>query len=1252
LNDSNSIVIGLINAVTGNLVTDGLKALGRRTSNLAPIRAINDKFGNDAHPALKDIVAGAMAEALEEIELEPASRRGFLKDKSNQAAWFSWVIQPESADLTALNVHHYAANRAEARRLEIFARRLLRVIKRRREHAFSPEARVVLDSVDSLADWVEEVALRQTETIVETVERTGDWVVDEVKTSGLQLTERMASLETVVRDSIESESDAGLDVSAEVSEAQALLDAGRTLDARKRASGAVLRLESSGGAAAGELASLYKIIANTYIIGQPPEEQRKASPYLREAADRTPEPVVRLRMLSLAALLEEDLPRAVEKGQRAVAADPTDFKATTALANAYIASGQFEDSIRVMGDVAEVAEDPFSTLEHGKAWVALGTGDPESALCHAEAVLNEYPDHVGALSVATEAVTHLRSDTVESGVGSLDADGVRMLKVADQRASRLIQLVDEQRVATLTGSYFRRSLFRMWLSREREAKADLERANKLIPGSKETLRNLASASLIIGDTEDAIQYAEAYEAAGGDAADATRTKARAHLLANNPELAVDVIKPFADLEADTEDARMAIVLLVEAYDRDLRPEEAERVLDEMRDVAGGEGFYQLIKAERYERLGDPARSVEDARVALSVFNEPGPYRARSELALANALYARGVESDYKEAAGLYALHSSVGVDEFTSRRWALALFHARELPECLRVCRKIQAGDRFEVFSDLEATIYLNTNNFALAADRFKWLAKRRPQNVRYALNYGLCLYRLGNPERAYHTMRLVASRVADSAEALSLLSDSYATVGKYAEAVQFGYEALQLAPDDYRFHRGYISLFTGPHFRRNVKVEDRYVRAFHKSLNEYNTRFPEHPFFERFETPPDDPETFKAQIIELFEISEKDHVEEAFRTGQFPIGVLARAAGKDVVAAWGVATSNSLYGLYTSTGDRYHERAEEEACRSARAMVLDPAAALALRGVGVLESAVSAYNSVLVPQALIDDLSHIAHVKRRAAEEGERTIHVAEGEVYRQEVPAEAVKRYLEFLDGLRKLLLSGSPFEVIGQTPGREPTFGSQDYDQQKKALGEATTEAMYEAKSRSAMLLAGDVLLRYVLASGEEIASAGPVPVLAVARERGALNDNVYHDALLDLIRMNYRFIRISSDLLARSAVRGGFLCTEVSTQALLTLSNELWEAKSVFDVLADFLRWLWGKGPTSPSAYPATVFKSGDAPAVRRKWTETVLDALANRMPRANAAALVRRWRARALGIVADLRREREYIGVVEQWLARG
>ena len=1246
LSDSNSSIVGLIDAVTGNLVTDGLKALARRTSNLAPVRAIKDQFGNDAHPALKDIVSGAMAETLDGIKLEPELCRSFLKDEANQAAWFSWVIQPEAADLTALNFDH-AVNRVERKRLEIFARRLLRAIKERRESAFSPEARVVLDSLDSLEDWVEEVALRQTETIVETMERTGDRVVDEVQTTGVQLTERMTSLESTVRDSVGLEIRVRLDVPAEVAEAQALLDAGRTLDARKRACAAVIRLESSGGDAAGELASLYTIIANTYIVGQPTAEQRKAAPYLREAADRVPEPAVRHRALSLAALLEDDLPRAVEEGERAVNADPTDFKATTALANAYIASRQFEDATRVMEDVAEVGEEPVSTLEHGKAWVALGTGDPARALRHAEAVLNEHPDHVGALSVATGAVTHLRADVVESGVGSLDADAVRMLKVADERASRLIQLVDEQRIAILAGAYFRRSLFRMWLSREREAKADLERANELIPGSKETLRNLISASLIIGDTEDAIQYADAYEAVGGDAAEAARTKARAHLLADDPELAVDVIKPFAD----TADAQMALVLLVEAYDRDFRPEEAERVLDEMRGVAGAEGFYHLGKAERYRRLGEPERGVEDARAALNAFNEPGPYRARSEMALANALYERGGEGDYQEAAGLYALHSSVGVDELTSQRWALALFHAGELPECLRVCREIQAGDRFKVFSDLEATIYLSTDNFALAAARLKWLARQRPQNVRYALDYAVCLFRLGKPERAYHTMRLVAARVTNSAEGLGLLSDAYATVGKYAEAVKFGYEALQLAPDDHRFHRAYISLFMGPHLRKDEEIEDRYVQAFQKALAEYNVRFPDHPFFQQFKTTPDDPEAFKAQIIELFGAPEKDRLEEAFRIGQFPLGVLARAAGKDVVATWGVATSNPLYGLQTSTGVSDREDAEEQACRSASAIVLDPAAALALYGVGVLESAASAYDRVLVPQALIDDLGHIADLKRRAAEEGELSIHVAEGEVYKQEVPAEAIKRYLEFLEGLRTLLLSGSPFEVVGQTPGREDTFGAHDYDRQKKALGEATAEAMYEARSRSATLLAGDVLLRYVLASDEDVTAAGPVPALAVARERGAMTDDVYHDALLDLIGMNYRFVRISADLLARSAVRGGFLCTEVSTRALRTLSDQHWEATSVADVLVGFLRWLWEEGRTSASAHPATVFKSGDAPAVRRKWTEVVLDTLAHRMTHPAAANLVRRWRAQVLGVVVGIRRESEYVEVVEEWLAR-
>ena len=1251
MSESSSAIIELVDAVTGNLVTDGLKALGRWTSNSAPVRAIRDKFGNDTHPALKKVVAGAMAEALSGVELEPTSRREFLRDKANQAAWFSWVIQPEAADVAALNYHH-ARNRGEKTRLEIFAKRLLRAIKERRERAFSPEARVLLDSVDSLVSWVEEVALRQTETIVETVKRSEGRVVAEVQAVGVQLTEQVASLESTVRDGASAPKANGqVDVPAEVREARALLDAGRVLDARRRADAAVSRLESSGGDAAGEISSLYRVIADTYLVGQPTAEQKKATPYLREVADRAAEPATRHRTLALVALLEDDPPLAVEEGRRAVAADPTDFKAVSALANAHLASGQFDDAVRVMEEGAQATAELTATLEHGKAWVALGAGDAAGALRHAQAVLAEEPDHAGALTIATEAATHLRADAVEAGDGSLDADAVQMLGVAEERAGRLIELVDEQRVAILAGAHFRRSLVRMWLGRERDAKEDMERANELIPGSKETLRNLVSASLVAGDTEDAIRYADAYVAAGGDVAEAARTKARAHLIADEPELAVDEIEPFADTAAESEDARKALVLLVEAYDRDLHPEEAERVLDGMREPPGAQGFYELVVAERHQRLGEAERGVDDARDALAAFDEPGPYRARSEMALANALFARGGEGDYEEAAGLYALHASVGVDDLSSRRWALSLFESGDLPGCLRACREIQADERFEVFADLEATVYLETNNFALAADRLKWLAKRRPQNVRYALNYGVCLYRLGNPERAYHTMRLVAARAADSPVALALLSDAYATVGKYAEAVRFGYDALQLAPDDHRYHRAYISLFMGPHLRGDEEIEDRYVQAFHKALEEYNDCFPDHPFFQRFETTPGDPEAFKAQIVALFGEPEKERVEEAFRTGQFPLAVLARAAGKDVVATWGVATSNPLYGLHTSTGDRNHEGAEKEACRSAEVLLLDPAAALALHGVGVLEATASALDRVLIPQAFIDDLGHVADHKRRAAEEGELSVHVADGELYRQEVPAEAVKRYLTFVEGLREFLLDGSPVEVVGQTPGRDDAFGSYDYARQKKALGEATAEALYEARSRGAVLLAGDVLLRYVLAADEDVITAGPVAALGVARERGALDDDAYHDAVLDLIAMNYRFVRVSSDMLARSAVRNGFLRTDDSTRALRTLSNPQWEAVSVAGVLVGFLGWLWNERPVSSSAYPAVVYTSGGARAVRTEWTEAVLDMLSARMPRPAAAALLKGWRGQVLDS-HRLRLEIEYNAAVNDWLARG
>ena len=1246
-----SVVTGLIDAVTGNLVTDGLKAVARKSSNTSVVRKLREHLGGDGHPVLKDIASRALAQTIESVTLDQNVRRGFLNDAVNKAVVFGWIVHPESFDLDALNLQH-ASSYAEKKRLQIFAKRLHREVVASRDLAFSPEARAMLSSIDSLAEWIEDITLQQTETIIETVERTGDRVVVEFQTVGMQLTDRIASLESaVVAGAANSDSEQRLNVSAEAAEAGALLKSGRVLDARARAEAAVARLNEQGGDAAGELAALYKVIANSYLSGQVADEQRKAAPFLREVADRTETPSVRHRNLSFAALLEGDLPTAVKEAERAIEADPTDFKSVTAVANAYLALSRPEDAVRTMADAEALSAEPIPDLKHGQAWVALAAGDATAALHHAESALEKDPDHVGALAVATEAVVDLRQLALESGNSALSATDVEQLNTAEERTGHLIDLVNPQQVNILVGAYFRRGLYRVWLSRETEAKADLERSNELLPGSPENLRNLVSASLIAGDTEDALRYADAFEVAGGDPVDAARARARSYLLADQPELAIEALKPVADTSAGSENARMTLVLLIEAYDRDFQPDEADLLLSQMEKAEGAEGFHRLVVAERYRRLGQAELGVDDARAALAAFPDPGPYRGRSEMILADALYKRGNDGDYREAAGLYSRHATAGVDDYMSRQWAICLLRAGDLPECLRVCREIQAGRRFEVFADLESRIYLETDNFSLAADRLKWLARTRPQNVQYALNWGVCLYRLGNPERAYHTMRMVAARVSDSAESLALLSDAYVTVGKYADAVRFAHDALQLEPDDYRFHRVYISLFMGPHLRGEEEIEDRYVHAFQKSLAEYDERFPDHSFFQRFETVPDDPEAFKAQLVKLFDTPGRQQAEEIFRSGQFPLSVLTRLAGRDIVSAWGYATSNPIYGLHISTGDHDLESVEEDVCRSAVALVIDPSAALALYSAGALEEVASYYSKVYVPQSFVDDLIHIADQKRRAAEEGELTVHVEDGELYRQEVPAEAVKTFLTFVEGLRDVLLGSAPFEIIGQTPGREDVFAAYDYSQQRKALGKPSIEAMYEARSRNAVLLAGDVMTRYVMVSDEPVTTVGPVAALNVAREHGALSDDAYHDAIFKLIEQNYRFVRFNKELLCRSAVKAGFLCTDTATRPLKTLSDPRWDIASVTHVLAGFVDWLWGSGPDPASAYPAVVYTSGGALAVRTDWMRAILGMVEERSDRMNAAKLLTSIRLHVLGPAPPARREMEYDAIIEDWLLR-
>ncbi len=1011
---------------------------------------------------------------------------------------------------------------------------------------------------------------------------------------------------------------------------------------------ALNKLDNTNNASRSELLALNRIVANSFILGQVKEVQQKAIPYLESAATYATSSAIRHRILSLAALLSEDPDLAVSLGEKALAEDPADFKATNILANAYIQQGHPEEAIRVMNLGFNQPGTDFETRKYGQAWVFLAANDPKAALARAEELLEVNATHEGALAVAIEAATQIRYAEMRTEGGSVDDSTKEFLLNIVNRASKLIGLVSDQRIAILASAYSHRATCRIWLAQYKLAAEDLLEANKLTPGRKDLLHNLASAYLVSDRAELVPGIADEYLNAGGEIVEAAIFKARAHLLNNRPDQALEVLTSLDNEERGSERNAEVRLLQIEALDQELLPEQADEVLNELRDENGEDGYFNLAMAERFDRLGEHEDGVHHARRAIQYFSDFGPFRFRSELALANNLFGRGQQADYEEAAKLYREHASLGNDGFLSRRWAKSLFLARDFPGCLQACREIQGDNRIETFTDLEASVYLETENFSLAADRLKWLARERPSVVRHALNFGYCLYRLGETERAYQTLRMVAARVEDSPTALMQLSVSYAKVGRFKQAVEFGYKALSLAPEDHRVHQNYISLFLGPHERNEVDIEEHLVKAFQASLGSYKERFPEYPFFEEIRSDPNDLESLKNQMIEMMGGARHRQLEELFRRGLFPLSFLATAAGKDILAAWGYATSSEQYGLLVSTGNLDREKAEKELSIASDRLVIDPPALVVLYSIQCLEAVAKVFDEVLIPQAFVDDLGVIIDSKKRSAQEGEFSVYINNGELYRHEVSAEQAQKYLEYLEGFQTLLHEDPTFTIIGQTPGRDDSWGAQSFDEQVSVLGKATTESMLEARSRDLPLLAADVVVRHDLVKGQPVQTVGIVSVLEKARESGSLSESDFLDALNQLIEFNCRLIPVSSDLLSHSAKKAGFVLTSASSRAMSTLADPRWLHTGVAGVFVRFLKFLWRSGDHSASRNKATFYVDGGALPIRRQWTWAVLDVLAKRVPKDVTRAIGLEWKNDVLGGLADYVRIREYVQSVDDW----
>lgn len=442
----------------------------------------------------------------------------------------------------------------------------------------------------------------------------------------------------------------------------------------------------------------------------------------------------------------------------------------------------------------------------------------------------------------------------------------------------------------LTGAYVNRAAARAMLGKANEAVADCEEVLRFAPDCDSAFINRAKAEMQLGEYEAAARSLEKYvELNGGITGRATRDLIYSYFSSGQ----LDKAKEIACLELDREWSERdldIVILAVHLFDKTFETQNAEEFINRAEMMFPNHSALYSLKA-RHEQNTGGKRVEEFLQKALDEADETRAEQARLDLADFYYESERYVEASefYRE---LISEHEFVPVNY----KYLFCLYAASRFAEAMEFAVKMRGEKTIDLsISPIEAKIQKTLGNVREAAEIFHKLYEHAPTNIDFLIEYGICLYRADETDKARQAFDQARNR-ANKPNDLFALAYGYHFLGETVTAVELAYRALEQSPNEPEAHLDYIKLVSNGKKGDGRILGEKYAVAFRKSIAVFNQRFPEQTEFKTHDLKED-----LSGFFELLDETETGGVDvvKHYRQRAIPAALVSSIRGINIYLTW-----------------------------------------------------------------------------------------------------------------------------------------------------------------------------------------------------------------------------------------------------------------------------------------------------------------------------------------------------------------
>jgi tetratricopeptide (TPR) repeat protein len=885
----------------------------------------------------------------------------------------------------------------------------------------------------------------------------------------------------------------------------------------------------------------------------------EAARLFEEAYTYMPDDARSLTNLASAQMLRGDTQAAMLTAERALSMSPDDKNAVIAKANVLNKEGRLQEAMDWLDKNGQAGIKWFFV---GVNHSTMGRFD-EAQAAFREALQLE-PSNVGHGDRVAQCILMGRQEALRRNdvlPWKMTPEIRRTHEEAEQLLTRAIETYRKQEVPQkLFAALTNRACARVELGRYQEAIADCREALEIEPQNALVYISKARAELRSSQYDAAVESMERHLKYDPNSSSGRRELLDCYILVGRIEDAKELINQ--ELEGSlSEDDLQYIEPAVEVFDLNLEYEATDELIDRFERQFGRRAEVLTARAMHHYTTGVEGDVEDLLREAISVAS--GPLKHLPTIKLAQILYDRG---KYQEALPLYKTLVDEEEKSPYSVRYLICLANSGNFDEALEFAARVRGGADIDPdISPIEASIHYSRGNLQQAADIYLTLFQRPHGRVEYLVQHGICLYRLGDNQRAIRAFDLAKSHVTKT-EDLLRLARCYSDVGQWLTAIELGYKALQQSWNDPDVHFAYFELFL--ELRRfdnhkKIVVPNIYARTYEDVRDNFNRRFPEAEHFKMIDVK-EHPEV----VYEFLRESEltADEANEDYKNNKLPISGKAFLRHQRMFDAWLTLTSVKGEGLKGRLDISEEQQNEERAIAANREVVVDLLALYTLCGVKRLELLSEIFDRVYVIQSAMDELIASINEETLYVESGRSGAVMVAGQLVQRKVPAEKIKQNVCFLEEVKNFIRNKcEPIGLQGALSESDRLL--------VEVLNDSAAHSAILAAQKSVPLLSEDGILRLPLRQGHGVESFSTWALLTHAATQGHLTGEELNDDLLSLLKLQYRYIPVDDKLLMHSAKKDGFLSGESFPLAVEELGHPQITINWIAMTAGNFLKKLW-------------------------------------------------------------------------------